>query len=63
MRTAAEFSREVAHAQHANAVVVFLAEQCHRAFLLRRLEIHDIGFDWQVTTDLRIHQIFHRADF
>ena len=22
-----------------------------------------MGFDWQVTTDLGIHQVFHRTDF
>ncbi|CCJ89597.1 L-carnitine dehydratase/bile acid-inducible protein F(EC:2.8.3.16) [Cronobacter turicensis 564] len=60
--TAAQFGGEIAHAQYTHAVFIFLAEQRHRAFGFRRFQIHDISFNRQVATDLRVHQIFNFAD-
>ena len=44
-------------------VVIFLAKQGHCAFGFCRFEIHDVRFNRQVATDLRIHQIFNSTDF
>ncbi len=29
----------------------------------RGIDIHNVGFDSQVTTDLRVDQVFHRTNF
>ncbi len=43
------------------ALIIFLAEQRHRTFRFRRLEIHDVGFDRQITT-VCVHQVFDRTN-
>src|SRR5471030_1438956 len=59
MRTATQFGREIAHRQHTNAVVILLAKQRHSTLLFRIIQCHNFGLNWQVATNLRIHQIFY----
>ncbi|SBF57788.1 Uncharacterised protein [Klebsiella pneumoniae] len=63
MSPAAQLRGEVAHPQNAHAIVVFLAKQRHGAGCARGIDIHNVGFDSQVTTDLRVDQVFHRTNF
>ena len=60
--TATQLGGEIAHAQHAYTLIILLAEQRHRTFRFRRFEIHDVGFDRQIATNLCVHQVFDRTN-
>ena len=55
-------SRERADVEHAHLVAVLLAEQHHRARLLRLLDRHDLRARRRVLQDLGVHPRFHLAD-
>src|SRR5699024_11248506 len=60
--TATQLGREIAHTQHAYALIILLAEQRYRTFRFRRFEIHDVSFARQIATNLCVHQVFDRTN-
>ena len=58
MGAAAQFSGELAHAQHAHAFAVFFAEQRHGAEIQRLLHAHVVHFGFGIAADLGVHQVF-----
>ena len=57
MGTTAELGREIAHANDTHLCTVLLAEERHRTGLLRLLEGHDIGTNFETLLDLLIHHV------
>ena len=55
VRAAAQFGRGLAHAQHAHAIAVLLAEQRHRAEIQRFLHVHVVHFGRMVVADFGVH--------
>ena len=62
MRAAAQLGGEIAHADDAHFVAVFLAEQRHRTGLDRLVVLHQPRLDRDVAADLLVDQPLDLAD-
>ena len=62
MGSAAKFTGEITHLDHADFISVFLTKQSHSTGLLCLIQIHDDGIDRKAFRNLFIHDGFYFMD-